>query len=260
MSEEHINMLVKLGLSACQARVYLALTCLGTSSARLLSDKSNVARPDVYRVLPILQRMGLVEKELTLPAIYKATPAEEALNILMKQRMGELGQLQTTMKKFVKDLEKNQENICEEKANNFVLFPGDAAFMNRSRETSEKVKKTMETVMPINRVLQAVEFYEETIKRARRRGVAVRLVSENVENEKLLLKLKQTYSETRFVNKKLLVGFTIYDKKELIMLSSPRLPFPKGGGLWSNNSSLVELSQHYFETLWSGCKKTKTSS
>jgi hypothetical protein len=42
----------------------------------------------------------------------------------------------------------------------------------------------------------------------------------------------------------------IYDKKEVSILTSEKAGWAESPSLWSNNPSLVALSQNYFDTLW----------
>lgn len=60
LSEDRV--LVDLGLTPKQAKVYLALVRFGPLRVAGVSRNSQVARPDVYQTLDKLQQMGLVEK------------------------------------------------------------------------------------------------------------------------------------------------------------------------------------------------------
>ncbi len=79
--------LTELGLTLNQARIYVALL----SSERLLTVKeiskiTNITRQDVYRIMPSLQNNGLVEKTITAPTMFKATPLKLGLSILVENR------------------------------------------------------------------------------------------------------------------------------------------------------------------------------
>ena len=55
-------MLSDFGLTHNQAKVYLAIAQLGLASVSQASKASNVRREDVYRIMPKLEKMGLIEK------------------------------------------------------------------------------------------------------------------------------------------------------------------------------------------------------
>lgn len=76
---ENYQTFVNLGLTYLQAKVYVTLLRLGDVGAevRKIASASVIARQDVYRILPALQKMGLVEKVVAIPTIYRPIPLEE---------------------------------------------------------------------------------------------------------------------------------------------------------------------------------------
>jgi len=60
--ERNVEMLIDFGLTGNQARVYLAIARLKLATVGQISKVSKVRREDVYRILPKLEKMGLVEK------------------------------------------------------------------------------------------------------------------------------------------------------------------------------------------------------
>jgi len=82
--ERDAKVLIGFGLTGNQARVYLALARLKLATVGQISKVSKVRREDVYRILPKLEKMGLVEKLLGKPCKIRATPVEEALSVLIK--------------------------------------------------------------------------------------------------------------------------------------------------------------------------------
>ena len=49
---------------------------------------SKVYREDVYRILPTLEHMGLIERLLGKPAEIRATPISDALSFLVSEEQG----------------------------------------------------------------------------------------------------------------------------------------------------------------------------
>jgi hypothetical protein len=52
------------------------------------------------------------------------------------------------------------------------------------------------------------------------------------------------------------IGFSVWDRKEILLSTSSMdspFPFPT---LWSNNKSIVELSQDYFDCIWQKAHET----
>ena len=82
--EQNAQTLSSFGLTVKQAKVYLALVSLGTAPVGEISKLSKVRREEVYRILPKLEKMGLIEKTLTIPVKLKATSVDNALSILIR--------------------------------------------------------------------------------------------------------------------------------------------------------------------------------
>jgi sugar-specific transcriptional regulator TrmB len=69
-----------LGLSLNQARVYLAILKLKIRTVGHIAKFSRVRREEIYRILPTLEKMGLIEKILGKPTEIRVTPIKNALS------------------------------------------------------------------------------------------------------------------------------------------------------------------------------------
>ena len=78
ISDTTIQTFTELGLSLYQADVFLALEQLGTSTAKEISDASDVPRQKVYEALDALIKIDLVNKKLSKPTKYRAKSLRDA--------------------------------------------------------------------------------------------------------------------------------------------------------------------------------------
>ena len=83
MPDEVLMGLKDAGLSTLQARVYVALLRLGTTHVGELCSVSEVARPEVYRILHELIEKDLVNRNLTSPTTYTAVEPERVISLLI---------------------------------------------------------------------------------------------------------------------------------------------------------------------------------
>jgi len=90
IQDEHIQALMGFGLTLLQAKIYLNLVKLEKADVKTLSKASNVARQDIYRIMLTLQKLGLTEKIIAKPTMYKATPIKEGLSILLQNKKRKL--------------------------------------------------------------------------------------------------------------------------------------------------------------------------
>jgi sugar-specific transcriptional regulator TrmB len=59
---ESNQLLIELGCTALQAKVYLNLLALENTTAKTLAKKANIARAEAYRILNELQEKNLLKK------------------------------------------------------------------------------------------------------------------------------------------------------------------------------------------------------
>ena len=95
------DLLMGLGLSPNQAKVYQTILKLGNSTVIQIAKSSSVRREDVYKVLSPLENMGLVEKLLGKPAKVRATPVAGALaSLILDEKVKSDERIATMKEKF----------------------------------------------------------------------------------------------------------------------------------------------------------------
>src|SRR4030066_119783 len=103
-NDEDTVLLLGLGLSINQARVYLAILKLEKGKVGQVAKFSKVRREEVYRILPTLEKMGLIEKLLGKPTELRATPISDALTYLMAEEKKKFDERLSGMRVTVKRL------------------------------------------------------------------------------------------------------------------------------------------------------------
>ncbi|MDH5462470.1 MAG: helix-turn-helix domain-containing protein, partial [Candidatus Bathyarchaeota archaeon] len=83
--DENAEMLSDFGLTHNQAKVYLTIAKLGVATVSQVSKVSKVRREDVYRILPNLEKTGLIERILDKPTRLRAIPVEDALALMIRR-------------------------------------------------------------------------------------------------------------------------------------------------------------------------------
>src|SRR5674476_1088370 len=103
-SDENTDLLLGLGLTLNQAKVYLAVLKLEKTTVGQVAKYSKVRREDVYRTLPSLEKMGLIERLLGKPTEIRATPISDALSLLVSEEKNKSDDRLTGMRSSVKRL------------------------------------------------------------------------------------------------------------------------------------------------------------
>ncbi|NLF88425.1 TrmB family transcriptional regulator, partial [Candidatus Bathyarchaeota archaeon] len=112
--EEDIRLLIQVGFTEAQAKLYLALLSIGQTDVKNLSKQANVPRQAAYRTLGELQERGLVERIIALPQEYKAIPIHDGLAIMISSKANEYARILDDAKEFMLRFEnKNQQADTE---------------------------------------------------------------------------------------------------------------------------------------------------
>jgi sugar-specific transcriptional regulator TrmB len=122
--EKECELLTKLGLTALQAKVYLALVHIGTTTAKAISAQAQIDRADVYRVIATLHEQSLVEKVISNPLTFRAAPIQDGINILLERKHKESAEIQKQASLLLKQYQNKETEIkpLEDRAK-FSLVP-----------------------------------------------------------------------------------------------------------------------------------------
>jgi len=180
-----VETLIKLGLTALEAKIYLALIKNGDVTAGNLGKLMKIARSDVYRVAERLQEKGLVEKILETPIRFKAIPAEEGLKFLLRRKKDEYKKVEKETDQLANKLKENKlsnaNNLMNEK---FIIIPPRDAVTNRTKQAMAEVQESVDTILTYNRFFYGVNtLFREDLRKAWARGVKFRFILEKTERE-----------------------------------------------------------------------------
>ena len=256
----YIQALMNLGLTLLQATIYLTLAQIGQSEVKRISKASNVARPDVYRVMPTLEKIDLVEKIVANPTVYKAVPLKEGLSILLQEKTEENVELQKETKALLSNFQENNVGISLDREDpELIITSGKNLFLKRF-EKAIKAGQTSEDIIGTAPDFNSFLFRNlQYFKTVNKKGVKIRVITKPENQESMLrvirefkknplFKLKYTFDNNP-------VCLMICDNKEVnFQISNGMVP-----SLWSNEPHVVQLARVYFESLWKEANEVATS-
>ena len=259
MSTERLTKrLQELGLEKNEAELYVFLSAMGPSPARIVSRRFNLNRMKAYRNLKTLEDKGLVQSLMGRPIRYVATPLIEVLN---KQKGG--------LKQRLTDLEQNSDTLIEEWKNlangaaqptdeefKFRIFQGRQQIFDLLLEMCDKAEEEVRLVTT-TRDLARLSLWgiDDRFRALTQKGKKVRVLTqidvEGLENVKPYLALV----EARHVTLSAPIRFAIIDGRETLttvaMDDSMSMTTKADTGLWTNASSYVAAMRIFFDALWS---------
>ncbi len=251
LSEDH-QTLNDLGLTLLQAKVYLALLQSKTMKAGVIAKASQVARPDVYRTLLKLQELGLIEKEIANPAVYRAIPIDITIPILLEHKNKKHDELKAKSTNLLNKY-KNGKNgsYCPESS--FVFIPSTESLMKRLKKAINSTQKSIDVSTSCKRLTYACDRLFDDLQSAWDREVKGRAII-NIKEENQAEIIKRCWSppsaEIRYIFSIPKTVLAKYDNKEVFIFTKPAADLNDSPALWSNDPSIISMTEDYFEMLW----------
>jgi sugar-specific transcriptional regulator TrmB len=253
---EGVDVLVGLGLSSRQSRVYLALIITGPCGARVIARLAGVPRQEVYGLLLELQQSGLVRQNLTVPISYTPIPLIDALKLLLEQKTNDLNVVTQKAKTLADKLKPTSPAGT-------INLPAKPSFgMVSQGERGKKYQLAIEqTQCSIEALISWVRFkqwcfyFERQLIDALKKEVTIKIIAEKPLNNRLpkwVHSAQQKYSN--FILKTLPTVpeavVTIFDHSQIALAYNPSSRFTKGPDLWSSHPAFLVSYQTYFNTIW----------
>jgi sugar-specific transcriptional regulator TrmB len=260
-AEEDRSVLEKLGLTAVQSRVYIANFEIGPATAKQISKVARLAREDIYRVIPALQTLGLIQKHITRPAIFEALPPKDAVTFLINHRKQETEKICKEAKKFLsvcKRENKNSKSIA--KSEETILISNPKATFRRLTYEYERTKHTVDCTINWETHKFGIIKLTDLLNRVFKRGVKFRSVMDKPTEEITRLpKSAQHFFDhpsyrIRYIFNPPKCRVTIFDGERGFVFTSLDVNATRSPSLWTNNPILVSLMKVYFQILWDSAK------
>jgi sugar-specific transcriptional regulator TrmB len=259
--EEDAQKITQFGLTHNQAKIYLAVLKLGTTQIEPISRISSVRREDIYRILPRLYELGIIERVVGSPTRVKAIPIGQAIRILARSRQEALSRESSELMYRVEDFleyfnpAKNAPPE-EDDGEQFSIAEGKFAVEGKIAGLLERARKEVlvasgtGTFTPLSGLPGILESVPD-------RGLSIRIITEQSE----LLTLSAILKGLKSRNLDFRLGgpgrnagnFLVADGREAVIITSED-PSARCSSLWTNNACLISLLRENFESTWSAAR------
>src|SRR5512141_1000060 len=147
MQEDMVIKLESFGFTVNQAKVYLCIVQSGKTRVGKIAKTTQLHRQDIYKLLPKLEKMGLITRTIDKPFMIEAIPIEKALETLIskerKRSEDRIFHLENNLKEMIDSIQR-QTQIKEE--TQFNLLTTDEAIRNRRTLTIKKLRKEAQLI------------------------------------------------------------------------------------------------------------------
>jgi HTH-type transcriptional regulator, sugar sensing transcriptional regulator len=254
VKEEEVHILTKLGFTQTQIKLYLTLLRMGNANGRTLAEQAKVPRSIVYRALDELQKKGLVEKEISQPYTFSATPIQNGLQMLIDQKYEECKKIRKETEKFLRKTKSSQDTSFGDQEFKLLMIDRKERIIQRMRQQHDNAKLKVDILSTPQRWLQilhdCVLNYEKTLSR----GVQYRVVLDSckldIDHQKNIQVLLSKPNFHLRLRCPLGVNAAIFDGKEASFCFYPSRPLTESPIVWTNHPSFLAMFQSYFENIW----------
>jgi sugar-specific transcriptional regulator TrmB len=256
--QHYVELLVRLGLTFTEAKVFLALCTIGTSTAKMLSENAGVAREVIYQVMPTLQKKNIIETQLTTPQSYTAIPTEYAFAILLEQKTEENKKTKQEITQALKAL----KTIPKPNSNDYhqiTIIPPGKAVLSKMATEMRNVQKNVDMIVTWQKFLKWNRLHRKNeINQAKQRNVRFQILveKESVQSEEPPLRpavFGSKYFENihiRFAANATLTNMVIFDDEKVFLDIAQNQRSLEMSCMYSNNPCLTPLATAYFQTNW----------
>jgi sugar-specific transcriptional regulator TrmB len=254
-NDENTDLLLGLGLTLNQAKTYLAILKLEQTTVGPVAKFSKVRREDVYRILPALERMGLIERLLGKPAEIRATPISDALTFLVAEEKTKSDDRLSGMRSRVQTLSlKDWKQPLPGEESIYILIAEKKAILAKTSELIRNSKKEVALIADKGRIMPVLSQFSDECKQALRKGAQIRLLFEGDSPDGLLKEKVKKLIDGASVHVKFYRGplnhFIMSDDKEALITASKESGLGESPSLWTNNSNLIGILRTGFESDW----------
>jgi sugar-specific transcriptional regulator TrmB len=255
--EKYVEILSELGLTHTESKVYVALLCLKSATARSLHKEANIARQDVYRILSDLEEKGLIEKIIAKPMKFQPMPAKDAISILFQKR----NQQDRQLRKKAKQTFRNFKDTCTKtpslsEAAQFILLSKNevdpAGHIDKLGKAVDIAKKNVYGLITFQLFMKVKLMDEHIWKRAAKRGVKLKFIIGGKANEQAELNLDPALKnndnfEVKWTSTLPKASVLLVDEKEAFCRIGTNIDNPV---LWSADPNFVAIITDYLKTKW----------
>jgi len=262
MQEDLVVKLTSFGFTVNQAKVYISIVQSGKTRVGRISRNTQLHRQDIYKLLPKLEKMGLITKTIDKPFMIEAIPIDKALETLIskeKDKANErISQLENNLKEMITAIQMQPE-IKEEAR--FTLLTSDEAIKNRGRLIFKKTKKEFKIVASMENITKpALHYFREFLQLIADHDARLELIIVTTEDKE---EVKQTVEKiapgtgelkVKLINNSVCKNYQVIDNNEVWIATQQETESGFPCLLWTNDSNIVDTYRENFQMTWTNPK------
>lgn len=253
------------GFTTNQAKVYLSIIESGSISVAQIAQNTQLHVQDIYKILPKLEKRGLITRTIEKPVQIKAIPVEKALTRLLSKEKEEaekrFNYLEDNLNDLMDSIKKNQlngppvEDVC------FVPLITAEQVRNQAELTFGGANSSCDLVATVDLIKPLMSRLSQNTERFNNLDVKIRLLIESplplehAQNALHKALPKNAKITAKYVNKTKPMPYYVVDQKEVWISMEKETDAGLPCVLWTKGKNFVEFFQQSFNEAWN---KTNT--
>ena len=260
LEEQLIQKICELGLTYKQAKIYKTIATCKSCTVKEISELSGVYTQDIYQILPMLEKCGLVTRILSKPIKVEALPIETALNNWFNIQEQKIKNQKHGIQEIIEAIKIKQElskNELEYKL--MVLHEGTKSFANMVELVFKNAKRRYDAIFPERLFVRVLPSLQSGIfAMLAEHGVKARImIRKQTHSDEDLIKmitskgLNPNNFTVKATRKNEYSYYAIIDDNEVwIVLKHNEDKTLVLSVLVTDNEAILNPYVHYFQTLW----------
>ena len=246
-----------LGFNEEEADIYVFLSAMGPTPARIIARRFNSNRMKIYRNLKALEERSLLQRVMGRPVKFVAMPLK---NVLARQKDG--------LKKRLTDLEGSEEALIREWENlargvssmpeepRFRIFQGRQQVFDLLFEMYDKADAEVRLVTTVSDLARlSLWGLDDRLRAMQKQGKKIMLLTQIEPDNLKEVEQYLDFVEARHIALSTPIRFAIIDEKEALttvaMDDSMSMTTQADTGLWTDAPNYVAAMKIFFDALWS---------
>ena len=260
--DEKFQLLTHLGCTNIQAKIYLVLLKLGEAKVKAIFENSKIQRTEIYRALHELEKKGLVEKEITMPYKFGATPLRCGLKLLLAKQSQQNEENREKVNQFLLKTKNVPEKTLEQQEYKLIMVEGRGRLQQIIKSRHDNAHKHVNILSTLQWWLQILDFSLENYEKAVNRGVNCRVVLENpgfniAFKENVQNLLAKPNFQLRLSRGTLTTNAAIFDNKEATINFFQGKALGESPIIWTNHPSFISMCKDHFKQIWKSALEYK---
>jgi len=241
------SLLFELGLNKYEARVYITLIAEGVSTAKTISDITNIPYGKVYEIINSLALKGFVTTLPTKPMKCKAVSPREVIQLVKKNMATKLKKVEEVMLSEMEPLYSRSKEFKEPKGI-FWILNGRSMINKKIEEMVGEARSHIHIFTSANG-LKRLQAIKQSLRTAKKRGVQITITSEsNCDKDAINVFNFCTKKQTDSAPCTL---FSVDGNECLLIDSIPdddSMYYGRDLAVWISNPKFVKMMEHLYSS------------